>query len=312
MRFGFRGQNGSMSSLSEFSNDLVTLVAKVSPSIVAVKAGAYRTVSGVIVDETHIAVPEHALKRRDSIPLVTSTGQEAVGKVLGRDPGVDVAILQVEGLSLPSLTITETLKAGSLVAVVGMTSDVGPSFSLGTIGALGPQRRTWKIGLLDHFIRLDVTLYPSQIGAVVVDTEGHLIGMATPALSRHSTIAIPASTIHRVMAELKKDGRIRTGYLGVGVQPVAIPEHLQTKIPGSPKVGLILLNVVSGGAAEQAGLLVGDILLNINGQALEDVEQLQAQLRGENIGTPSELLVLRGGEPLKISIVIQESQRSSQ
>ena len=108
-----------------------------------------------------------------------------MGKVLGRT-GVDVAILQVEGLSLPSLTITETLKAGSLVAVVGMTSDVGPSFSLGTIGGLGPQRRTWKIGLLDHFIRLDVTLYPSQIGAVVVDTEGHLIGMATPALSRHS------------------------------------------------------------------------------------------------------------------------------
>ncbi len=300
-----------MSSLSQFSNDLVGLVEKVSPSVVAVKAGAYRTVSGVVIDESHIAVPEHALKRRDSIPVITSAGHEAVAKVLGRDPSVDLAILEIEGLNAPGLTTAETFKAGMLAAVVGMTSDVGPSVSLGIIGAVGPQRRTWKVGLLDQFIRLDVDLYPSQSGAAVVDTEGHLIGMATPALSRHSVVTLPVATIHRVMAELKRDGHIRTGYLGVGVQPVAIPEHLQNKIPGSPKVGLILLNVVPGGAADQAGLLVGDILLSINGQSLEDVEQLQAQLRGEHIGTSSELVILRGGEPRTLSIIVQESQRKS-
>jgi S1-C subfamily serine protease len=304
-------QNEFMSEMTSFSDALVKLVEQTAPSIVAVKAGAYRTASGVVIDAEHIAVPEHALKRRDSIPFVTQAGQEAMAKVLGRDPSVDLAILHMEGLSVPSLKTAEpaSLKAGMLAAVVGMTQDAGASVSLGILGAVGPQRRTWRSGVLDQFIRLDVNLYPSQNGAAVVNSEGHLIGMATPVLSRHSTITLPVTTIRRVIAELQKEGRIRLGYLGVGVQPVAIPEHLRAKTPGTPEFGLILLSVVSGAAADQAGLQVGDILLSINGQSLEDVEQLQAQLRGEHIGKPSELVILRGGEPRTLSAVIQEAER---
>lgn len=297
--------------MTSFSDALVKLVERTAPSVVAVKAGAYRTASGVVIDAEHVAVPDHALKRRDSIPFVTQAGDEAVAKVLGRDPSVDLAILRVEGLTAPRLLIAEpaSLKAGALAAVVGMTQDAGASVSLGILGAVGPQRRTWRSGVLDQFIRLDVNLYPSQNGAAVVNSEGELIGIATPVLSRHSTITIPVTTIHRVISELQKEGRIRFGYLGVGVQAVAIPEHLRAKTPGSPEFGLILLSVVSGAAADEAGLQVGDILLSINGQSLEDVEQLQAQLRGEHIGQPSELIILRGGEPRKLQAVIQEAER---
>ena len=92
------------------------------------------------------------------------------------------------------------------------------------------------------------------------------------------------------------------------MQPVAIPDSLKIKVPNCPEVGLILLNVVSGAAAEKAGLQVGDILLGLNGNSLEDVEQLQAQLRGEHIGKPSELLILRGGEPRSFQVVIEEAK----
>jgi S1-C subfamily serine protease len=300
-----------MSELTGFSEAMVTLVNEASPAVVAVKAGAYRTASGVVIDEEHIAVPEHALRRRDSIPFVTQAGDEAIAKVLGRDPSVDLAILQCEGLKARRLAAAEpdSLKAGMLAVVVGMTRDVGASVSLGILGAVGPRRNTWRGGALDQFIRLDVNLYPSQNGAAVVTSEGKLIGMATPALSRHSTITLPVSTIQRVLAELQKEGRIRLGYLGVGVQPVTIPEHLREKIPGRTERGLILLSVVSGAAADQAGLQVGDILLGLNGESLEDVDQLQAQLRGEQIGKPSELIILRGGEPRKLSVIIQEAER---
>ena len=121
---------------------------------------------------------------------------------------MDLAILRAEGLNIPTLQTAEakSLQAGMLAAVVGMTRDAGPSVSLGILGAVGPQRRTWRGGTLDQFIRLDVNLYPSQNGAAVVDSNGLLIGMATPMLSRHSTITLSVSTIQRVIAELQKEG----------------------------------------------------------------------------------------------------------
>jgi S1-C subfamily serine protease len=286
-------------------------VAAASPAVVAVKAGAYRTVSGIVIDSEHIAVPDNGLKRRDNIPFLTYTGQESLAKVLGRDPGVDLAILKAEALNLPCLETASSgsLKPGALAAVIGMTRDVGASVSLGLLGAIGPERRTWRLGMLDQFIRLDVNLYPSQNGAAVVTVDGKLIGMASPALSRHAAIAIPATTIQRIIAELQTEGRIRLGYLGVGIQPVSIPEALQAKIPGGAERGLILLSVVPGSPADQAGLQVGDILLMLDNQKLEDSEHLQILLRGDHIGKPSELLILRGGEPRKLTVVIQEAER---
>ncbi len=305
------GHNQGMSNLNDFSHSLVALVERVAPSTIAVKSGAYRSVTGVIIDSEHIAVPEHSLKRRDNIPFITVAGEEGSAKILGRDPGVDLAILQADGLKPPlPIASPDSLKAGILAPVIGMTSDVGPSVSLGIIGAIGPARRTWRMGTLDQFIRLDVNLYPSQFGAAVVTAAGELIGMATPALSKHSTLAIPAITIQRIIKELQTSGRIRLGYLGVGVQPVAIPEHLQSKIPGGAEGGLILLNVVSGSPAETCGLQVGDILLTLNQQKLEDSEQLQSMLRGEIIGKPLELIILRGGEPRQLTVIIQEIERN--
>ena len=300
-----------MNDLNAFSEALVKLVDAAASSVVAVKAGAYKTVSGVVLDSEHIAVPEHALRRRDSIPFTTRAGDAAEAKILGRDPGVDLAILHCPGLKAAPLAPADpaSLTAGMLAVAIGMTRDAGPSVSLGILGAAGPKRNTWRGGVLDQFLRLDVNLYPSQNGAAIVSAEGRLIGMATPALSRHSTITVPVSTMLRIMAELQTEGRIRLGYLGVGVQPVVIPEHLREKIPGAAERGLILLNVVSGAAADQAGLQVGDILLTLNAQTLEDVDHLQSQLRGEHIGKPSELIILRGGEPRKLSIVIQEAAR---
>ena len=297
--------------MTNLSDALVKLVSETAPSTVCVKAGAYRTVSGVVIDTEHIAVPDHALKRRDGVSFLNHSGEETAAKILGRDPSVDLAILHVQDHQMAALPQAQptSLKAGMLAAVVGMTRDIGASVSLGILGAVGPQRRTWRGGSLDQFVRLDVSLYPSQNGAAVITSEGQLIGMATPALSRHATITVPINTIHRVIAELHKEGRIRRGHLGVGVQPVVIPDSLRSKIEGSPALGLILLSVASGAAADAAGLQVGDILLSLNGNSLEDIDQLQAQLRGEHIGQASELQILRGGEPRRVSVVIQEVEK---
>jgi S1-C subfamily serine protease len=198
-----------------------------------------------------------------------------------------------------------------LAAVIGMTMDVGPSASLGVLGAVGGPRRTWRGGTLDSFLRLDVNLYPSQSGAAVVDVDGKLIGMATPGLSRHSALAVPMATLQRVSEELLREGRIRRGYLGVGLQPVAILKSLRDRHGIEAESGLIVLSIEADSPAEQAGLQLGDVLISIDGRALEDVDDLQSLLRGDAVGKTVRAKLLRGGEPVESDITIGERVQKS-
>jgi serine protease DegQ len=162
---------------------------------------------------------------------------------------------------------------------------------------------------LDHFIRLDVNVYPSQVGAAVVDADGGLIGVATPGLLRHSSVAVPVTTLDRTADELLQQGRIRQGYLGVGLQPVAIPTALQEKI-GGQKSGLIVLSVEPDSPAEKARLQLGDTLISLNAKPVNDVDDLQNALHGDVVGQTVNMVLLRGGEPVETRITISErSQR---
>ncbi len=298
-------------NLSSFSQALTELVSETASGVVAIKSAAYRVTSGVALGNDLIAVASHSLRREDRVPVIAANG-EATGVILGRDPGIDLAILKAEGLNtraLPKADAT-TLKAGMLAIAVGFTADVGATASLGILGAVGPERRIWRGGTLDHFLRLDANLYPSQSGAAVVNAEGQLIGMATPALSRHSTLIVPVSTIERIGRELAEQGRIRHGYLGVGVQPVEIPESLRTKML-SESTGLIVLSVETGSPAEKAGLQLGDILLTLNGKAMTDIGELHTALRGSIIDKQVEAIVLRGGTPVVMAVTVVERAKKS-
>lgn len=272
------------------------------------KAAPYRVVSGVLLQGGLVAVADHTLRREDPIPVHTAGGQEISATTLGRDPGVDLAILKADGISAQPLPAAnpESLKPGMLAAVIGLTIDVGPSASLGILGAVGGSRRTWRGGTLDHFFRLDVNLYPSQSGAAVVTADGQLIGMATPGLLRHSAVALPLKTIHRIADELLREGRIRHGYLGVGLQPVRIPANLRSKVSAAAESGLILLNVEPDSPAETAKLQVGDILVSLNGETVADIEDLQTALRGDIVGQTAKVLLIRGGEPVEVPVAITE------
>ncbi|MBV8829015.1 MAG: serine protease [Acidobacteriaceae bacterium] len=303
----------AQTTLRNLSDSLAASVDTSISGVVAVRAAAYRVSSGVAIRPDLIAVADHTLKRSDRIPVQTADGRNASATLLGRDPTVDVAILKVSDLTLTPLPSAspDTLKAGMLVTVVGLTMDAGPSVSLGMLGAVSGPRRTWRSGVLDRFIRLDVNLYPSQSGAAVVNCEGQFVGLATPGLLRHSAVAVPLATIDKVAEELVKQGRIRQGYLGVGVQPVAIPESLRAKIGDDQTSGLIVLTVETQSPAEQGSLQIGDILVSLDGKPLADVDDLHQALRGEIVGKRSELLILRGGEALRREIEISERARKS-
>ncbi len=299
--------------LSGLSEAMVHLVEKTATGVVALKAAPYRVVSGVSLREDLIAMADHALRRQDRVPVQTTDGAQGVATILGRDPGVDVAFLKVEDLKLRPLAPKDpgTLKAGSLAAVVGLTIDAGPSASLGILGAVGPSHRTWRGGTLDHFLRLDVNVYPSQSGAAVVDTEGELIGMATPGLLRHSAVAVPVATLNRIAEELLQQGRIRQGYLGVGLQSVAIPGSLREKSGTSQESGLIVLSVEPESPADRAGVQLGDILISLDDNPLGDIDELQAALRGDAVGKTVSAVLVRGGKRVPAQIIISEKSRKA-
>ncbi|MBV8865148.1 MAG: serine protease [Acidobacteriaceae bacterium] len=298
-------------NLGSFSQTLTELVSETANGVVAIKSAAYRVTSGVALGDNLIAAASHSLRREERVPVIGANG-EATGAILGRDPGIDLAILKAEGLNtraLPKADAT-TLKAGMLAVAVGFTADVGATASLGILGAVGPERRNWRGGTLDHFLRLDANVYPSQSGAAVINAEGQLIGMATPALSRHSTMVVPVATIERIARELAEQGRIRHGYLGIGVQPVEIPENLRSKMQ-SAATGLIVLSVETGSPAEKAGLQLGDILLTLNRKAMTDIGELHSALRGEIVDKQVEAIVLRGGAPVIAEVTVAERGKKS-
>ena len=295
-------------SLKTLSDSLETLVAAVAPGVVTVKAAAYRPTSGIILPDNLIAVANHAVRRGDRIPVHSFQGFAGEASILGRDEGLDLAVLKLEGLTQKPLEHCkpDSLKAGMLAAVIGMTADVGPSVSLGIVGAVGEARRTWRGGMLDQFLRLDVNLYPSQSGAAVVNAEGQLVGMATPVLSRHSAIAIPAMTLARIAGELLREGRIRHGYIGIGAQPVAIQSSVLSRLDPKYSSGLMLLSVEDGSPADLAGLKLGDILLEVEGVRITDPEELQAMLRTEFIDKEMSLTILSGGELKTRTVTVGE------
>jgi|SRR5690348_11111661 S1-C subfamily serine protease len=297
-----------ISDLSAFSQILADLVEKAATGVVAVKAAPYRVVSGLIVREDLIAVSNHSLRREDEIPIQGIDGTQHAAKILGRDPTVDLAFLKVKSGKLKPLTPADpaSLKAGALAAVVGLTIDAGPSASLGILGAVGGSRRTWRGGTLDYFFRLDVNLYPSQSGAAVVNAEGHIIGLATPGLLRHSAVAVPLITLNRIAEELLQEGRIRHGYLGVGLHPVEIPALLRGKLGITAESGLILLSVEAESAADSAGWQVGDILIAFDEKAISDIDELQTVLRGKTVGRSVKASLLRGGQLVETQVTVSE------
>ena len=297
-----------VSSLSDLSQTITKLVTNAAHGLVAVKSPSGRTVTGIGLQDGLIAVAHHSFSREEEVQVVTADGSEAKATLLGRDPSVDLAILKAPDASVQPLATynSDSPKPGMLAVVVGLTADVGPSASLGIVGAVGGPRRTWRGGMLDSFLRLDVNLYPSQSGAAVIDIEGRLLGMATSGLLRHSALCVPVETIHRVAQEISKEGRIRRGYLGVGVQPVILPKTLREKLSQSTEKGVILVSVEPDSPAEKAGFQLGDILLTLGNKSTSDIDELQTALRGSAANTALEASIIRGGEPLKITVSVGE------
>src|ERR1041384_7712413 len=278
--------------LAALSDELAAVVARSQRSVAAVHARPRFSSSGVFWRPGVIVTAEHTIRREEEITVTLPDGKNVPATLAGSDPGTDLAVLKVDGANFPpAARASAALVPGNLAITIGRSQDSGVNATMGIVSAVSGSWRTWRGGRLDNYIRLDLTLYPGSSGGVVVNTAGELIGIATSALSRIAGLAIPASTIDRVVDEILARGHVARGYLGVGLQPVELPDHHK---------GLIVLSLEREGPAAKAGVLIGDILVALGGTAVADTDDIQGVLESYTVGQGVEAVTLRGGEPRKI------------
>ncbi len=297
-------------SLIALSEQIASTVEQVAQSIVSVHARPRFDSSGIHWSPEIVVTADHALRRHEGIRVTAPDGSSLAAELVGRDPGTDLAVLRVQGLGIPVSQKEENPATipGSIVLAVGRSKDSAVA-AFGVISNISGPSQTWRGGRLDQVVRLDLSLHPAGAGGAVVGASGKLLGVATPALSRVSVFAIPLSTVTRVTESLVAHGRVPRGYLGVGLQPIAIPEHLRTKVNLAASTGLIAITVEHDGPAGRAGMSIGDVLLELGGRAMQRTENVQEVLSSESVGKKIAARILRGGNPLEIEITIAERPR---
>jgi len=290
------------------SNELAEATAKAGAFTVAVHTESRGSSSGIVWRPGVIVTAEHALQRDEEIQVTTADGQVAEAKLVGRDPSTDIAVLKCDAAkgAAPAFADTATLQPGNVALVVGRTRASGPVAALAFVSLVAKERHLWGGGLLSPYVRLDVALQHTGIGGAVIDAEGRVAGLATPKFAHPGALALPVATMDRVVDALLQKGRIARGYLGVGLQPVRLPENLREALQRKEKTAAMVLEVEPDGPAHQAGVVIGDILVSLQGKPVTRLEDVQGHLHGENIGKPVAAKFLRGGEARDVSITIAE------
>ena len=296
-----------MSSLTEFSNELAAAVDKAGASTLLVDGRRRYPASGIAYAADLVLTADHVLTRDDNISVSAGDGKLISATLAGRDPGSDLALLRLSEKSLLPARTSESLpKVGSLVLAVGRPNKVGLQASWGIVTAVGGPARTGRGGLLDQYIQTETVSYPGFSGGPLIDTEGQVLGLNTSGLTHGGALTIPVKAAWRIADALAKHGSVKRGYLGVRTQTVSIPETGRQVLKREQEQGLLVLWLEEKGPAENAGILVGDILVGVGGHAVADPDDLFAALNSETVGKSTPVEVLRGGKPETVQVVIGE------
>jgi S1-C subfamily serine protease len=304
-------ENESKTTLDAVSQDLAHAVEQISRSVVSVNARRHLSSSGVYWRDGIIVTAAHTIRRAEDISVILPSGQKVAASLTGADPSTDLAVLKVNGEELfaPAFGDTSQLKVGHLVLAIGRGAQRGLNATVGIVGVLSGEWRTWRGGLIDQFIGLDLGLHPGAAGGPLIDSHSRVLGINTSALSRNVALAIPVTTVNRVVEHVLEKGHIGRGYLGLGMQAVSLPEELKNTLNLPADSGLIVISVDPEGPGSKAGVLFGDVIVALEATAVTGVRDLQAFLGPESVGKTIAVSIIRGGKPVEASVTIAERTR---
>jgi S1-C subfamily serine protease len=246
------------------------------------------------------------LERDEDIKITLPGGRLVEASLAGRDPSTDVAVLRFQPDGLPTAPSADAapLRPGHVVLAIG-NHEGAPVASLGIVATVGGPWHSLRGGTIDNLIRVDLVLSPAAEGGALIDAQGRLVGMAVLG-PRRRVLAIPTSTIDRVVDQLLAKGHVFRGYLGAGLQPVRRGRPSHDTQPSSSGRGVLVVSIDPDGPAARAGLLVGDIVMSWNAKPVDRVREVMQFLGADSAGSTVDLGLIRGGAPMGVKVVIGE------
>jgi S1-C subfamily serine protease len=293
-------------ALTDLAQAIEAQVAAAQGLVVVVRNSSHRHVSATLWQPDAVVASEQVVGDRDEYEVVTASGATTRARIAGRDPGTNLLVLRTD-TPLPATTVPRaTARVGSLALSLSADGAGATTARLGLVSSVGPQWYSRAGGRIEQRIALDIRLRRTEEGGPVLDAEGSLLGMSTlgpPGV----VLVIPVATLERVVPQLLSEGQVPRGWLGLGLQPVAVPEPLRGE--AGETMGMMVMSIAKAGPGAVAGVKAGDILLTIDAAPMRGLRRVIAQLDDASVGRTVALRLIRGGEVLTLSVLITARPR---
>lgn len=257
--------------------------------------------SGVIVDanDGYIVTNSHVIDKAEDIVVTLEDGQRFNAKVIGKDPGADIAVIQIDAERLTEIALgdSDNLRQGDFVVAIGNPFGLGQTVTSGIVSALG--RSGLGIESYEDFIQTDASINPGNSGGALVNLRGELIGINTAIYGSGGGnigigFAIPVNMARQIISQLVEHGEVRRGRLGFVVQDLT-PE-LAEAFGVARKKGVVVARVEAKSPAQKAGIKVGDVITAVNGREVDNSAQVRNEIGLLRVGSEVEIEVLRDGK----------------
>ncbi|HKE18884.1 MAG TPA: trypsin-like peptidase domain-containing protein [Kofleriaceae bacterium] len=290
----------------DWSEELAAAVEAAGPGVLRLARHRYPGSATVWDAKAGLVVTtSHAVASDDSARLTLAGGQERDAQVVGRDPGTDLALLRTDPteLAAPAFREADGLKVGHAALALGRPGQsVRASFRI--IGVLGSDVRTPWGGRLERYVETDRGFPRGFSGGPLIDLEGRAIGINTSALLRGADLTVPTATVRRVVAELLAHGAVKRGFLGVAVHRVRLPDGVAASL--GQKSGALVVGVDDGSPAARSGLVLGDVLVALDGRPVAGPDDLR-ELLTDRRGVEVDARIVRVGKVESIRLAVGEA-----
>jgi S1-C subfamily serine protease len=303
---------GDADLLDAYSQAVVGVVESVSPAVMGVGgprddarggsgSGFFLTPDGYALTNSHV------VGGRRRLTATTFEGDRLDATLVGDDPSTDLALVRVATSDVPHATFGDSnaLRVGQLVIAIGNPLGLDSTVSTGVVSAVGRNLRGRDGRLIENIVQHAAPLNPGNSGGPLVDSRGKVVGVNTAiiAMAQGLGFAIPSATAAWVVGELITHGRVRRASLGVTATTVPVPRHLVRELDLLADRAVEVVGVLSGGAADAAGLKVGDWIVGLSGRVIAGVDDLHRLLSNWPAGEPAMVTAVRGER--KFDLVVE-------
>jgi S1-C subfamily serine protease len=312
-----RAEKREHEALDAYSRAVTSVAEKLAPSVASLRVsrrvrGGRRLDGGgsavVITPDGYLLTSAHVVARTDgSGRAAFNDGSEHEFEVVGADPLSDLAVLRLDsnGLTAAELGDADQLRVGQLVVAIGSPLGFGGTVTAGVVSALGRSLPVPAGRVVENVIQTDAALNPGNSGGALADARARVIGINTAVAGLGLGLAVPIDEATRkIVGALMTEGRFRRAYIGIAGGARPLPPRLAARLGRQSAIEVV--EVVDGSPAHTAGLRAEDLIVEVDGIAVEQVSDLQRLMAGEVIGQTATMEVVRGGNPISVEIVPAE------